>query len=118
MARKYLNTLLIDGKPLLVPDEDVKITRNDLDTDDAGRDESGVMHRDVAREKVRTWEFPYSVLTSNEYEYIQSLIAGKPEFPVSFWGEEATAYCSNNSVLLRNANTGDYRDFVLKIIEC
>lgn len=116
--REKLDTLLINDKPLPVPDADVVITENDLDSEDTGRDESGYMHRLVLREKVKTWEFSYAVLSSEDYEYIKSLIAGKSTFPVNFWGCETTAYCSNTSAALRNAVTGDYRDFTLKIIEC
>ena len=116
--RKRLNNLLIDGKPLPAPDSGVVITENDLDSEDTGRDESGYMHRLVLREKVKTWEFPYNFLSSEDYNYIKSLYAGMPEFPVSFWGTETTAYCSNISGTLVNAETGDWSDVTLKIIEC
>lgn len=117
MNREKLDTLLIGEKPLPVPDADVVITENDLDSEDTGRDESGYMHRLVLRKSVRTWEFPYAVLSAEDYDYIRSLVS-EPEFSVNFWGYACTAYCSSNSATLRNAVTGDYRDFKLKIIEC
>lgn len=116
--RKRLNNLLINGMPLPAPDKGVVITENDLDSEDTGRDESGYMHRLVLREKVKTWEFPYSFLSDEDYNYIKSLYAGMPEFPVSFWGTETTAYCSNISGTLDNAETGEWSDVTLKIIEC
>lgn len=116
--RKRLDSLLIDGEPLPVPDAGVVITETDLDSDDTGRDEAGYMHRLVLREKVRTWEFPYKFLSTSDYTYIKSLFSGKSEFPVNFSGEETTAYCSNISGTLVNAETGDWSDITLKIIEC
>ena len=115
--RTRLNTLLINGNPLPCPDADVIISKNDLDSDDTGRDESGYMHRLRLRHAVKTWEFPYKFLSAADYDYICSLVSDS-EFSVDFWGVKTTAYCSNNSVTLRNAVTGDYRDFTLKIIEC
>lgn len=116
--RKYLETVLIDGKPILMPDQDVEISRADIDAEDSGRDETGVMHRFVLRERVKTWTFSYAHLTAEEYEYLIGLTAGKPTFPFTIFGEEHTAYCSNDKVALRNLVTGHYTGFSLKIIEC
>lgn len=116
--RAYLNQCLIDGKPILVPDRDVEIARSDIDSEDTGRDETGVMHRFVIREKVHTWAFPYEFLSAEDYEYLKSLIHGKPQFTFTFFGETYTAYCSNDAVAWRNVLTGDYRNYKLKIIEC
>lgn len=116
--KNYLNDCLIDGKPILVPDEDVEISRSDIDAEDSGRDESGIMHRFVLRERVCSWVFSYAFLSQEEYTYLKSLTEGKEEFTFTFFGDTYTAYCSNDSVTLRNALTGDYRDFKLKIIEC
>lgn len=115
--RQRLNTLLINGDPLPCPDADVVISENDLDSDDTGRDEQGYMHRLRLRPAVKTWEFPYAVISEADYNYIRSLISDST-FSVDFWGVKTTAYCSNNSATLRNAVTGDYRGFTLKIIEC
>lgn len=116
--REKISEILIDGKEILMPDRDIEITRTDLDDTDSGRDESGVMHRFILRERVQTWAIPYDYLTAEEYEYMKSLTAGKAEFPFTYFGEEYTAYCSNDSITLRNAKTGEYRNFTLKIIEC
>lgn len=117
MVRNKSTTLFINGNPLPIPDSGATITENDLDSDDTGRDEAGFMHRVRLRPAVKTWEFPYAHLSAEDYSYIRSLVSDA-EFQVSFWGEETTAYCSNNSAVLRNEVTGDYEGFNLKIIEC
>lgn len=113
----------IDGKPILMPDEDVDISKADLDSEDSGRDESGVMHRQVVREKVLTMNLAYGVLTREEYLYMESLFAGKPEFTVEYLDRDGlpartTAYCSKLSVVLHNARTGLYKNLKFSIIEC
>lgn len=118
MTKKYWDACTIDGSPVLVPDAGIKITRTDLDADDSGRDESGVMHRIPVRFRVNTWELPYSALKEDEYEYLTSLTEGKSEFEFTIFGKTYTAYCSNDAVTIRDAVTGEYRDFSLKIIEC
>ncbi|MBO5130300.1 MAG: hypothetical protein J6B95_08160 [Oscillospiraceae bacterium] len=118
MTKAYWNDCTIDGNPILVPDQDLEITRTDLDSDDSGRDESGVMHRIPVRHRVYTWVISYSSLKEDECEYLRSLIDGKSEFEFVIFGETYTAYCSNDAVTVRNAVTGDYRNFQLKIIEC
>jgi hypothetical protein len=115
---RYLDTCLIDERPILVPDENAEISRSDIDAEDSGRDESGIMHRFVVRERVMKWVFNYAHLTKEEYNYLKSLTEGKPEFQFSFFGDVYTAYCSNDSAVLRNAITGEYKDFKLTIIEC
>ena len=119
---KYLNEYCVDGMPILVPDQDAEITRNDLDSSDSGRDESGFMHRIVVRSRVMTWAFNYSCLTAEEYQYMKSLFDGKETFVFTYMKDgiatETEAYCSNDSITYRNAMTGDYRNFKIKIIEC
>ena len=116
--RDYLETVLIDGKPILMPDRDAEISRADIDAEDSGRDETGVMHRFVLRERVKTWSFSWAHLTAEEYNYLTGLVAGRPTFTFSTFGEEYTAYCSNDTVALRNIVTGHYTGFSMKIIEC
>ena len=78
--RPYDNEFLIDGQPVLVPDEGVQINLEDLDSSESGRDESGVMHRIVVREKVRKYSLPYGLITKEEYTYMMSLFV-KDIFP-------------------------------------
>lgn len=120
---RYFNDYKIDGKPIIAPDADIQITANDLDADSSGRDESGYMHRVVLRHRVKTWELSYSFLTAEEYAYMQSLTSGKASFEFQYKGLDGvpnvvTAYCSNDSITYRNAATGHYRNYKIKIIEC
>ena len=77
-VRKTTELFLINGKPLLVPDEEVGFQYEDLDAADAGRDESGFMHRIMVRNKVGSWSFSYEYLTEEEKNYICSHIKVLP----------------------------------------
>lgn len=113
----------IDGMPLLAPDADVQVTQTDLDASDAGRDESGVMHRQLIRRRVKTWGFHYTALTAEELAYLESLFAGKAEFTFTYTGFDGktascTAYCSKDSISYHNAKTGLYKNYQFTVIEC
>ena len=113
----------VDGKPLLAPDAGVELGFADLDAADAGRDESGVMHRIRVREKVRTFGFSYGYLTGEECRYLQSLFAGKSTFTFRFQREDGStatckAYCSNYSLSFASRKLDMYRDMKFNIIEC
>ena len=121
--RNYDFEFLIDGQPILLPDGGVEINLEDLDSSESGRDESGVMHRIVLREKVRKYGLPYAHLTREEYLYLMSLFAGKPTFQVEMLDPDGrrsvfTAYCSKVGITLRNRRTGLYENLKLSIIEC
>ena len=120
---RYFNDYLVEDKPLLIPDRDVEMTLTDLDDSDSGRDESGVMHRIVLRERVRSWNFQYSWLTAEEYVYMTKLFAGKSTFSFQFKDADGKirycrAYCSNHSITFRDARLGLYRNLKFSIIEC
>lgn len=119
----YYEGFLVDGKAILAPDADVTLTQTDLDASDAGRDESGVMHRMVVRHRVKSWEFRYATLTAQEYAYMQSLFAGKSEFVFSYPDDagnmaQCTAYCSNTGISFHNARLGLYKNYRFTVIEC
>lgn len=123
--RKTTDLFLIDGQPMLVPDEDMEISFEDLDAADSGRDESGVMHRFVVRRGVGKWTFSYAHLTQQEYAYMESLFAGKATFrfthPSHIDDGQAvviTAYRSKHGVLWRSAVTGQFRNYQFSIIAC
>ena len=123
MKRAYYNDFLIDGAPILVPDTDVVWEYNDLDSNESGRDESGVMHRIVLREGVRKCTLPYGTLTREEYLYMRSLLSGKAQFEVTYTdhdGETAkfNAYHSNHSITIHSAKTGHYKNYNVSISEC
>ena len=109
---------LINGRPMLVPDADVQESYEDLDSADAGRDESGVMHRFVVRSRVRSWSFTYSLLTGEELAYLRGLFAGKATFRFAFDGGETTAYCSGEEVHLYDRKRGVYKGLKFDVIEC
>lgn len=123
MIRSYDTEYFVDGAPLLIPDEDVEISMSDLDSEDSGRDESGVMHRFVVRDKVKTWSFSYFSLDTEDFRYLQNLFSGKPIFTFQYRGEDGqaascTAYCSKTSIVLHNRKTGLYKNMKFNIIEC
>ena len=64
----------LDGKSMLAPDADVEMEFSDLDSADAGRDESGYLHRSVIRRMVGVWNFAYAHLTGEEYRYMLSIL--------------------------------------------
>ena len=120
---RFFEDYKINGKSMLIPDEDVSLSLADLDSSDSGRDESGIMHRIVVRERVATWGFNYSQLTTEEYKYMRSLFAGKPEFTFTYRNLDGKivstkAYCSNDSITYHNARLGLYQNFKFNIIEC
>ena len=113
----------VDGKPLLAPDAGVELGFADLDAADAGRDESGVMHRILVREKVRTFSFSYGYLTGEELRYLQGLFAGKATFTFRFQdtdGKTVTckAYCADYGVSFASRKLDMYRDMQFTVIEC
>ena len=121
--RKPYYDFLIDGKPVLMPDEGISITAADMEAEDSGTDESGVLHRFLLREKVLGFSLSYDVLTHEEYRYMRSLVAGKSSFRVKYRDPDGkqlqlTAYCSGYSLALHNVRLGLYKGLKLDIQEC
>lgn len=123
--RSKVNFYQVDGVPMLAPDEEPEFSFADLDASDSGRDESGVMHRIMVREKVGSWSFSYASLSDEELSYLRDLFAGKAQFtfthPVlggSNQTETCTAYMSQCSALWKNQRTGRWRNFQFNIIQC
>lgn len=123
--RKKTDLFLIDGLPLLAPDENVEISVEDIDASDSGRDESGVMHRFVVRQGVGKWSFSYACLTAQEYAYMESLFAGKSTFSFTYpdcaaggQRKTITAYRSKHGILWQSAATGQFRNYQFSIISC
>ena len=121
--RKFYFDLLIDGRPVLVPDADLSISYEDLDSEESGRDESGVMHRIVLREGVKKMALTYANLNREEYRYMESLFRGKQEFRVDCRDEDGNplsfvAYRSKHNISVFNAKAGIYKNYNFSIIEC
>lgn len=115
----------INGKPMLVPDAEMKASYEDLDSSESTRDESGVMHRFPIRYKVPSWPFSYSHLTEEERQYMEGLFPNEPDFDftrpsTSNLGttETVVAYRSKYSISLINAATGIWGSYSFNIIEC
>lgn len=120
---KFSNQFFVNGRPLLVPDENVKLSYCDLDDASSGRDESGLMHRFVARYKVPTWEFSYAYLTEQERRYLDSLFPNTPTFVFSHPGnqgemEDTVCYRSQYAVSWVNARTGLWSGYGFTVIAC
>lgn len=123
--RKTTDLFRIDGLPMLVPDENVDISMEDIDASDSGRDESGVMHRFVVRQGVGKWTFSYGCLTAEEYTYMESLFAGKTIFQFMYPDcgdggqfKQITAYRSKHGILWQSATAGQFRNYQFSIIGC
>lgn len=115
----------IDGKPMLLPDEGVGFSFEDLDSSDAGRDESGYMHRSIVRHKVGAWSFSYAFLTEQERSYLEGLFPesgtftfGHPDRRDTGKTVTCTAYRSKYSLSWFHASKGIWKNYGFSIIEC
>lgn len=115
----------IDGKPMIAPDADVKMSFEDLDGAQSGRDEAGFMHRILVRKKVGVWEFSYSHLTRQEYGYMMSILPTGGSFRFTHPGrqdsslpEVTQAYISKYGIAWHSARTDTYRNLTFSVIEC
>ena len=115
----------INGKPMLAPDAEVVVSYSDLDASDAGRDESGFMHRIVVRHKVGSWKFSYSHLTEEEKRYVENLFSDAATFQFrhpsrldATVAEETLCYRSKYDISWKNARTGLWSGYGFSIIEC
>ncbi len=123
--RKTTGLFLIDGQPMLAPDENMEMLLEDMEAADSCRDESGFLHRFALRQGVGTWKFFYDYLTEEEYAYMESLFAGKETFRFTHpdWGhngvaKEITAYRNQHKILLQKANAGHFRNYQFCIQGC
>lgn len=122
--RETTDLFLIDGKPVLIPDGNLGLTLQDMESADSGLDESAVLHRFLARHGVGKWTFSYEQMTQAEYAYMESLFAGKGEFlftrPDAKDGTPIATKCyrSKHQIVWRNAAAGQFRNYQFDIIEC
>ena len=123
--RSFTDSFRINGKPMLAPDADVTVSYTDLDADDSGRDESGVMHRIVVRPKVGTWAFEYGCITEDEKRYMERLFGESADFqfshPDRICDDESItcrAYRSTYGIAWHNAATHTWHNYKFNIIEC
>lgn len=119
------NLFQINGKPFLPPDADVSFSFEDLDDADSGRDESGFMHRIVARYKVMSVSFSFSSLTNEELMYMESIFPEAPFFDFTYPDrldpdKQVTKRCyrSKYGISWYDAKAGVWKNYKFNIIEC
>lgn len=123
--RKTTTLFQINGQPMLLPDAEVGVSYEDLDSGDSGRDESGVMHRYLVRSKVAVWSFSYGHLTEAEKNYMEGLFGDAAVFTFTHPGrvdaaitESCQAYRSKYAISWKNAKTGLWSNYSFQIIQC
>ena len=123
--RAVTDKFLIDGKPMLVPDEEVSMSYSDMESDASGRDEGGYLHRQVLRRKVPTWSFTYAFLTEEEKQYMEGLFGDADTFPFTHpdrrnAAESVTTNCyrAEYGISWKNARTGLWRNLTFDITAC
>ena len=123
--RNTTDLFLIDGKPMLAPDEKVSVSYEDLDDNSSGRDEAGFMHRQVLRYKIPVWSFSYQHLTEEEKQYMEGLFADGPTFQFTCPSrldaavpEVHTCYRSKYAISWYNAQKDLWSGYGFHIIEC
>lgn len=115
---------LINGQSVVVPDSNLKLQLQDLESSDSGRDESAVMHRFLARQGVGRWTFSYKEITAEEYAYMEALFAGAAEFlftrPDAGTGAQVTTKCyrSGHRIGWSNGAAGQFQNYQFEIMEC
>ena len=115
----------INGAAMLAPDARVEVSYQDLDASDAGRDESGFMHRIVVRHKVASWKFQYSHLTEEERRYMENLFGEEDTFLFTHPDRldaskrvQTRCYRSQYGISWQNAKTGLWSGYSFSVIEC
>lgn len=108
--RPFFYDFQIDSKPILTPDEDVQIVTEDFVAGDSDYDDFHVMHREVVKTS-DSFVLQYSHLTTEEYQYMRSLVMGKNSFQINhrLYGvkvQKIKGYCDKFPAYLRNARTG------------
>ncbi len=123
--RKLTDKFLIDGVPMLAPDNDMSMSFEDIDSEESGRDQSGTMHRFVVRFGVGKWQFSYAILTEAEFAYMEGLFAGKatfqftcPSLTNSAESVTFTAYRSKYGITWRSLKSGECRNYNFSIVQC
>ena len=108
----------VDGAALLAPDQDLKMSFEDIDAHNAGRDEAGVMHRVPVRRKVGSWTFTYGTLTGAEFDYMESVFGDKTTFTFTTPKGNHTCYRTKYGVSFHSARTDLWKGYSFTVIEC
>lgn len=123
--RGFLDFFQVDGLPMLAPDADVQVARQDIDSNDSGMDADAVMHRIVLRQGVQRWSFSYDRIGEKERQYMEGLFAGKTVFDFTHpdWLDPrqnvcCRAYRKQTGIAWHDAGTGQWRNYRFEIVEC
>lgn len=123
--RSTTQKFLINGRPMLAPDEEVSVSYEDIDGSDAGRDQAGFMHRSVVRSKVPSWSFSYAWLTEEEKNYMEALFGDAATFTFSHPSrqdaavlEQTLCYRSKYGIRWKSAKTGLWSGYSFTVIAC
>lgn len=115
----------INGLPMLIPDEEVEVSYEDIDAADAGRDQAGFMHRIQVRNKVASWNFIYENLTEEEKNYMEALFGDGATFTFTHPDRvdaqtlrQTLCYRSKYAISWKNAALGLWRNYSFTVIEC
>ena len=121
--RPVTNAFLVNGKPMLAPDEEVQARYEDIDGAAAGRDQAGVMHRAMVRSKVPSWVFSYSFLTEEDKQYMESLFGDSDSFLFTHPSrldasvpEKTRCYRSKYSICWKRAVSGLWSGYGFTVI--
>lgn len=123
--RSVTQAFLINGRPMLAPDEEVSVSYEDIDAADAGRDQAGFMHRSVVRCKVPSWNFSYAFLTEEEKNYMEGLFGEESTFTFTHpsrqnaaVSEQTQCYRSKYGIRWKSAKTGLWSGYSFTVIAC
>lgn len=122
MKRSLLNEWKVDGKSMLDPDEGIAVKKRNVESGDSGNDEGGYYHPINLRTDVYQWDFTYSCLTNEEYNYLEGLFKGKDEFEFTYLDDADNAsVCiarrSGSSSVRKDRRTKQYRNYTISIIQ-
>lgn len=123
--RSVTQAFLVNGEPMLAPDEEVSISYEDIDAADAGRDQAGFMHRSLVRSKVPSWKFSYAYLTEEEKNYMEGLFGQESTFLFTHPSrldasilEQTQCYRSKYAISWKSAKTGLWSNYSFTVIAC
>lgn len=116
-----MSMLIVDGRDLPSP-ASMGIPKYDIDSANAGRDETGVMHRDRVRSGIYKLELEWTGLSSSELQAIDSAISKdslKVTFPTPKGMLTKTMYAGdrNISMVMMRDDGEAYWDMSVNLIE-
>lgn len=122
---RLTDLLQIDDDPLPVPTQQMELSYKDIVSSDSGRDEAGVMHREVLRYHVMTCKLTWDLLNDETYDYILRRIAGKetfrfrhPRIGSSKETVEDICYAEAFDISLNDPKKERWRGLQLNIYQC